>query len=156
MAETTVSDLKVRLEGIRDERSTHANTAYRIGSAMLELLSYAEAVAGSVDLSGLERAISLKVNLANLTELLTPLDSQKNPISWNAACTCRISTNVPSTVSAMLPSVSASSTSETRIVVPSGNAPSGAVTLTRIPAVSASKLCAGSFCATVRYSSVSA
>ena len=85
MAETTVSDLKVRLEGIRDERSTHANTAYRIGSAMLELLSYAEAVAGSVDLSGLERAISLKVNLANLTELLTPLDSQKNPISWNEA-----------------------------------------------------------------------
>lgn len=45
MAETTVSDLKVRLEGIRDERSTHANTAYRIGSAMLEMLSYAEAVA---------------------------------------------------------------------------------------------------------------
>lgn len=85
MAETTVSDLKVRLEAIRDERSTHANTAHRIGSAMLELLSYVETAAASVDLSQIEAAIAQKINLANLTELLTPLDSQMNPIGWNAA-----------------------------------------------------------------------
>ena len=35
------------LEGIRDERRTHANTAQRIGSAMLSLLGCVENVGGN-------------------------------------------------------------------------------------------------------------
>ena len=39
--EQTYQQLVKTLEGIRDERHIHANTAYRIGSALLELIHYA-------------------------------------------------------------------------------------------------------------------
>lgn len=40
MADIDISSLKKSFEQIRDERSTHANTAMRIGNAFLSLLGY--------------------------------------------------------------------------------------------------------------------